>query len=86
MPASLGAAALVKRYQERIYALALGLTGNHHDAVDLSQEALLKAWENLDAYRGGAKPLTRFYRIHRKHLLEPDAREDTASHDAAGRL
>ena len=63
IPASLDAAELAERYQKRVYALALDLTGNHHDAEDLSQEALLKACENLDSYRGDAKPFTWLYRI-----------------------
>ena len=63
IPASLDAAELVERYQKRVYALALDLTGNHHDAEDLSQDALLKACETLDSYRGDAKPFTWLYRI-----------------------
>ena len=60
---SLSAEELVDRYHRRIYALALDLTGNHHDAEDLSQEVLIKACESLDSYRGDAKPFTWLYRI-----------------------
>ena len=63
IPASLSAAGLVGRYQKRVYALALDLTGNHHDAEDLSQEVLIKACEALDSFRGEAKPFTWLYRI-----------------------
>ena len=63
IPASLSAAELVDRYQKRVYALALDLTGDPHDAEDLSQEVLIKACESLDTYRGEAKPFTWLYRI-----------------------
>lgn len=63
IPASLNTAELIDRYQERVYALALDLTGDTHDAEDLSQEVLLKACEALDSFRGEAKPFTWLYRI-----------------------
>ena len=33
---------LVERYKKQIYYLAYDLTGNHHDAEDLSQEVFIK--------------------------------------------
>ncbi len=35
---------LVQRYMERAYFSALGLVGNHEDALDLSQEAFVRAF------------------------------------------
>lgn len=63
IPSSLSANELVDRYHRRVYALALDLTGDHHDAEDLSQEVLIKACESFDGYRGDAKPFTWLYRI-----------------------
>ena len=63
IPAALTASELVERYQKRMYALALDLTGNHHDAEDLSQEVFIKACTALDRFRGEAKPFTWLYRI-----------------------
>jgi RNA polymerase sigma-70 factor (ECF subfamily) len=63
IPSSLSAEELVDRYHRRVYALALDLTGDHHDAEDLSQEVLIKACESLDSYRGDAAPFTWLYRI-----------------------
>lgn len=63
IPASLDAAELVDRYGKRLYYLALDLTGNHHDAEDLSQEVLIKACKALKSFRGEAKPFTWLYRI-----------------------
>jgi RNA polymerase sigma-70 factor (ECF subfamily) len=36
--------ALVRRYQERIYATLYHMTSNHEDAYDLAQEAFIKAF------------------------------------------
>ena len=46
---------LVERYQKKIYYLSLDLTGNHHDAEDLSQEVFIKAFRSLDGFRGDEK-------------------------------
>jgi RNA polymerase sigma-70 factor (ECF subfamily) len=54
---------LVERHKKRIYYTALDLTGNHHDAEDLSQEVFIKAYRALDAFRGEAKLSTWLYRI-----------------------
>lgn len=35
---------LVERYMERAYYVALGLVGSHDDALDLSQEAFVRAY------------------------------------------
>ena len=35
---------LVKRHMQRAYYIALGLTGSHEDALDLSQEAFARAF------------------------------------------
>lgn len=45
---------LVTRYMERAYYTALGLVGNHDDALDLSQEAFARAFRaraTIDAQR-----------------------------------
>ena len=38
---------LVKQYAGRATGLAVVLVGNHADAVDLSQEAFVRAWRNI---------------------------------------
>lgn len=43
-------ARLVEKYKDRIYGLALRMTGNPWDAEDLSQEAFLRAYRNLAAF------------------------------------
>jgi RNA polymerase sigma-70 factor (ECF subfamily) len=54
---------LVERHQQRVYFLALDLTGNHHDAEDVSQEVFIKAYQSLHAFRGDAKLSSWLYRI-----------------------
>jgi len=54
---------LVKRYQQKIYALAYSMTGNHSDADDLAQETFLKAYRALGRFRFKSKFYTWIYRI-----------------------
>lgn len=54
---------LVERYKKKIYYLAYDLTGNHHDAEDLSQEVFIKAFRSLPRFRGEAKLSSWLYRI-----------------------
>ena len=54
---------LVERYKKNIYYLAHDLTGNHHDAEDLSQEVFIKAFRSMNKFRGDAKLISWLYRI-----------------------
>ncbi len=45
------------------YQLARRIVGNHEDAEEVVQEALLKAYRKLDRFRGGSKFYTWLYRI-----------------------
>jgi RNA polymerase sigma-70 factor (ECF subfamily) len=55
--------ALVRRYQERIYATVYHMTSNHEDANDLTQEAFIKAFHALKSFKGGSSFYTWIYRI-----------------------
>ncbi len=55
--------ALVRRYQRRVYATALHLTGNHSDADDVAQEAFVRAFRGLVSFDGRADFFTWLYRI-----------------------
>jgi RNA polymerase sigma-70 factor (ECF subfamily) len=48
-------AALVKPYERRVYVTALALLRNDADAQDVAQEAILKAFANLQQFRGESK-------------------------------
>ena len=55
---------LVHRYQQKAYAIAYHFTdGNVQDAEDLTQEAFLRAFQNLENFRGDSSFYTWFYRI-----------------------
>ncbi len=54
---------LVKGNEKRIYNLALRMTGSAEDAFDLSQEAFLKAYYQLESFGGESSFSTWLYRI-----------------------
>lgn len=54
---------IVQSHQRALYFLALDLTGNHHDAEDLSQEVFIKAHRALDRFRGDSGIYTWLRRI-----------------------
>ena len=55
--------ALTTRYEQRVYALALRMLRNAHDAEDVTQQAFLSALEHLDSFRGDASFSTWLLRI-----------------------
>lgn len=50
-------------YSPKVHRLCLGYTGNAMEADDLLQEVFIKAWQNLDKFRGDSKISTWIYRI-----------------------
>ena len=54
---------LVDRYERRVYAVALRMTGNPEDARDVVQEVFLSAMRALRRFRGEAKLSTWFHRV-----------------------
>jgi RNA polymerase sigma-70 factor (ECF subfamily) len=54
---------LVQRYQDRLYPTMLRLTGSADDALDLLQDAFLRAFEKLDRFQGDSSFYTWVYRI-----------------------
>ncbi len=54
---------LVRRYQDRLYPTILRLTGCADDALDLLQDAFLRAFEKLDRFHGDSSFYTWVYRI-----------------------
>ncbi|MEZ4399473.1 MAG: sigma-70 family RNA polymerase sigma factor [Kofleriaceae bacterium] len=55
--------ALFERYQRRAYALAFGVVRNQDDALDVVQDAFIKAHRHLDKFEGQASFYTWLYRI-----------------------
>lgn len=56
---------LVERYKERAYMIALGFVGNPDDAMDLSQEAFVKAFKAMRTFKDGRGFYPWFYAILR---------------------
>lgn len=54
---------LVERYQDRVYNTCYRMSRSHHDAADLTQTALLRAFESLGDFRGGSSFYTWLFRI-----------------------
>jgi RNA polymerase sigma-70 factor, ECF subfamily len=54
---------LVRRYEGKIFRLAMNITQNREDAEDVLQEAFLKAYEHLDQFHGNSKFYTWIVRI-----------------------
>ena len=54
---------LVGAYQDRVYQLTYRVTGNPEDAWDAAQEAFVKAFRALKAFRGDAAFSTWLHRI-----------------------
>ena len=53
----------VNRYMKDAYFIALGLVGNREDALDLSQEAFVRAYRNIRTVKPGRGFFPWFYQI-----------------------
>jgi RNA polymerase sigma-70 factor (ECF subfamily) len=56
---------LVQKYMKRAYFIALGLVGSHENALDLSQEAFVRAYRSLKKIDVERKFFTWLYQILR---------------------
>lgn len=54
---------LATQYERLVYAVALKLLGNEHDAQDAAQEAFIKLYRNLPSFRGESKFSVWLYRL-----------------------
>ncbi len=54
---------LVSEHTEQMYRIAYRVFGNSHDASDMTQEALLKAYKSLEKFKFDSKFSTWLYRI-----------------------
>lgn len=53
----------VNKYMKDAYYIALGLVGNREDALDLSQEAFVRAYRNINQVKPGRGFFPWFYQI-----------------------
>ena len=54
---------LVSKHQQRMYGVAFHFCGNHHDAEDLLQEALMRAYRAIGTFKGMSSFATWLSRI-----------------------
>jgi RNA polymerase sigma factor (sigma-70 family) len=60
---------LFRRYSVRVAKWCWRFTGDREEALDLSQEVLMKAYRHLGSFRSDAKFSTWLYSITRNHCL-----------------
>src|SRR5271163_2764816 len=68
---------LVRPYERRVYAAALAILRNEHDAEDAAQEAILKAFANIRKFRAEARFSTWLIQITVNEALMRRRRERT---------
>lgn len=80
---------LVRKYQHRVIALVSRYVGNHAECEDVAQEAFVRAWRAIGAFRGESAFYTWIYKISvntaKNHLVAMKRRpptEDIAVEDA----
>lgn len=66
---------VIRRYSEPLYHQIRRMVQNHDDASDLLQNTFLKAWQNLEYFRGDARLSTWLYKIAVNESLSFMARE-----------
>ncbi|MGH9105637.1 MAG: RNA polymerase sigma factor [Acidimicrobiales bacterium] len=71
---------LVRATWDSTYTLAYRLTGNEHDALDVAQEAYLRALRGLPRFRGEARFSTWLYRVTANCASDYLARSRRDSH------
>ena len=60
---------LFRRHHVKVARWCLGFTSDRESAADLSQEICIKAYRNLDSFKGQSKFSTWLYSIARNHCL-----------------
>ncbi len=61
---------LVERHSATIFRLAYRLSGNHHDAEEIVQEAFLRAYQKLEQFASQANFATWVYRIAANYTID----------------
>ncbi len=78
---------LMTRHERSVYRLCFRFVKNRDDAMDLTQDVFIKAFENLTAFRGDARFKTWIYRVAVNHCinyLKKNSREFVEVTDAIG--
>jgi len=54
---------LIKKYRERLFCVVYGMTSNREDAMDIVQDSFIKAFKNINSFKGNSSFYTWIYRI-----------------------
>ncbi len=73
---------LVRKHGKKVYNLAYRITGNQHDAEDVTQETFLQVHRNLDRFRGESAIYTWIHRIAVNASLQTKRRLNKAYIDS----
>ena len=61
---------VVRLYEKRLYWHVRKMVANHDDTDDILQNAFIKAWTNIDKFRGESSLMTWLYRIATNETLD----------------
>jgi RNA polymerase sigma-70 factor (ECF subfamily) len=61
---------LYKKYHNKIYNLALRMTGNQDAANDITHDTFLQAFKSIEKFRGESQPYTWLYKIAKNNCLK----------------
>lgn len=77
---------LVRRYSDRVFALALRMLADRGEAEDAAQEAFIKAWKSMDTLSEPAAVRTWIFRIAHHECLAVLRRRTSRRTDATDEL
>ena len=77
--------ALVKRHQGRVYAVAYRVTLNREDALDVAQEAFVKAYRKIHSWKPGSGFVPWLMRLTTNQAIDSLRRQKRHRHESLDR-
>ena len=73
-PSRRAASELLGRYRQQVYQWCFRYAGNHEAAMDMAQDAMIRAYEKLDTFEGRARFSSWLFAVTRSTCLNSVAR------------
>jgi len=73
-PSRHAASELLGRYRQQVYQWCFRYAGNHETAMDMAQDAMIRAYEKLDTFEGRARFSSWLFAVTRSTCLNTVAR------------